>query len=149
MPGVFRRLLAFLLDFIFFMAATAPLAGIAPTLMEWRRTGVFQWSFARDASAPYDGWLALIVVLGSFICMALYFALPLILGRPSPGTCMMGYQIIPDEGEHLTPVLAIKRAFFGFIAVCIAYAVPFKRRKKENGKFWLDVKFGTHAVKLN
>jgi uncharacterized RDD family membrane protein YckC len=117
--------------------------------MEWRRTGVFQWSFARDVSAPYDGWLAWIVVLGTFICMAFYFALPLILGRPSPGTCVMGYQIIPDEGEHLTPVLALKRAFFGFIAVCSAYAVPFKRRERERGKFWLDIKFGTHAVKLN
>lgn len=90
-----------------------------------------------------------ILVLGTFIGMALYFALPLSLGRPSPGTCAMGYQIIPDEGERLTLVQALKRAFFGFIAVCSAYAVPFKRREKENGKFWLDIKFGTHAVKLD
>jgi uncharacterized RDD family membrane protein YckC len=149
MPGVFRRFIAFWLDFILFMSASAPLVGIVPTLTEWRRTGVFQWSFARDVSAPYDGWLSLIFVLVEFIFMALYFALPLVRARPSPGSCIMGYQILSDNGGGLTLRAALKRACFGFFAVGAAYMIAFTRRKKNSGKFWLDLRFGTHAEMLH
>jgi len=149
MAGVLRRFVAFWLDFVLFMAATAPLIGIAPTLMEWRRTGVFEWSFVRDVSAPYDGWLCMILVLPEFIFMALYFALPLVRSRPTPGSCIMGYQILSDNGDGLTLVAALKRVCFGFIAVCAAYFIALTRREKKNGKFWLDLRFGTHAVLLN
>jgi uncharacterized RDD family membrane protein YckC len=130
------------------MAAAVPLVGIAPTLMEWRRTGIFAWSFARDVSAPYDIWLSVILTLVAFILMALYFALPLVRARPTPGSCIMGYQILSDEGSGLTLRSALKRVCFGFVAVCSAYFVAFKRRDRSNGKFWLDFKFGTRAVTL-
>lgn len=149
MPGLFRRFIAFWLDFILFMAAAAPLVGIAPTLMEWRRTGNFEWTFSRDVSAPYDGWLSAILILEGFIAMALYFAVPLVRARPTPGSCVMGYQILSDDGGGLTFAAAMKRACFGFWAVCGAYFVGFARRDKKNGKFWLDLKSGTHAVMLD
>ena len=149
MPGVFRRFVAFWLDFILFMAATVPLVGIAPTLLEWRRTGIFEWSFARDVSAPYDVWLSTIGAFGGFIIMALYYALPLVRARPSPGSCIMGYQILSDDGGGLSLPTALKRVFFGFIAACGAYFIAFTRRDKKIGKFWLDLRFGTHAVKLD
>jgi RDD family len=148
MPGLLRRFVAFWVDFILFMAATAPLAGIAPTLLEWRRTGVFAWNFARDVSAPYDGWLSAIVVLVLLIFMPLYFALPLVRARPSPGSCIMGYQILSDIEGGLTLMEALKRVCFGFMAVCSAYFVNSRPRDKSKGKFWLDMKFGTHAVML-
>jgi hypothetical protein len=149
MPGLFRRFVAFWLDFILCMAATAPLVGIIPTLLEWRRTGIFEWNFARDVSAPYDVWLSTIGALVLFIFMALYFALPLVRARPSPGSCIMGYQILSDKENGLTLVEALKRVCFGFIAVCTAYFVSSKPRDKSKGKFWLDLKFGTHAAMLN
>jgi uncharacterized RDD family membrane protein YckC len=117
--------------------------------MEWRRTGNFEWTFSRDISAPYDGWLSAILILESFIAMALYFAVPLVRARPTPGSCVMGYQILSDDGGGLTFVAAMKRACFGFWAVCGAYFVGFARRDKKNGKFWLDLKFGTRAVMLD
>jgi uncharacterized RDD family membrane protein YckC len=127
------------------MAAIAPLLGIAPALMEWKRTGIFEWKFGRDFSAPYDGWLSIVLVLVAFVFIALYFALPLVRSRPSPGSCIMGYQILSDSGGGLTFVTALKRVFFGFRAIGFAY---FMRRHKNNGKFWLDQKFGTHAAML-
>jgi hypothetical protein len=148
-PGVLRRFVAFWLDFIFFMAGTVPLVGIVPTVLEWRRTGLFVWSFARDVSAPYDGWLSWFLALVAFMLMAIYFALPLVRARPSPGSCIMGYQILSDNGGSLTLVEALKRVCFGFFAVCSAYFVNSRPRDKSKGKFWLDLKFGTHAVMLN
>ncbi len=148
MTNLWRRFVAFWLDFIFFMAASSPFDGIAPTLMEWRRTGGFAWSFSRDVSAPYDGWLAWIEILLGLLGMALYFALPLVRGRPSPRSCMMGYQIVAGNGETMTMKQALKRAFFGFIAVCSAHRFLFQLRKKKNEKFPLDVQSGTRAAKM-
>ena len=137
MTSLWRRFVGFWLDFIFFMAASSPFDGIAPTLMEWRRTGVFAWSFSRDVSAPYDGWLAWIEILLGFLGMALYFALPLVRGRPSPGSCMMGYQIVAGNGETMTMKQALKRVFFGFIAVCSAHRFLYQlRNKKESSSRW-------------
>ncbi len=149
LPGVLRRFVAFWLDFVFFIVCFAPLMGIVPTLLEWKRTGLFVWSFARDMSAPYDGWLSWSSALVSFIFMALYFALPLVRARPSPGSCIMGYQVLSDNGRGLTLVEALRRVCFGFFAVCTAYFVNLRPRDKYNGKFWLDLKFGTRAVILN
>jgi hypothetical protein len=125
------------------------LIGIAPTLLESRRTGVFVWSFSRNVSAPYDGWLSLFSAVVGFVFIALYFALPLVCARPSPGSCIMGYQILSENGGGLTLLDALKRMCFGFYAVCTAYFVNSKPRDKCKGKFWLDLKFGTHAVMLN
>jgi hypothetical protein len=47
LPGVFRRFLAFWVDFILAMMAIAPIMGILPALAEWRRIGHFEWNFER------------------------------------------------------------------------------------------------------
>ena len=60
----------------------------------------------------------------------------------------MVYQIISEDEKGLTLRKALLRAAYGFKAVCLFYAVPFQPRDSENGKFWLDEKFGTKAVKL-
>ncbi len=148
MTGVFRRLLAAILDFVLSMMAIVPIFGLVPTLMEWNRTGTFAWNFIRDTPATYDGYVSFILVILAFTCMAFYFALPLVLRLPSPGSCIMGYQIISEDGEGLTLGRALKRTAYGFKAVCTLYTVPFKPRDSENGKFWLDEKFGTRAVKI-
>ena len=148
LPGVFRRFVAFWLDFILAFMAMAPILGIVPTLMEWRRTGEFAWNFERDTPAPYDWWVSGILVLVMFAGLAFYNAWPIIRRRPSPGTCIMGYQIVADEGVQLTLAKAMLRTLLGFIAVCSAYLAPFIFRDRKNGKFWLDRVFGTRAIKL-
>jgi len=117
-----------------------------PILFEWRRTGVFAWSFQRETPASFDGWVTGTLIIAAFACMALYYMLPLVLRMPSPGTCIMGYQIVADDGRALTPREALRRLYFGFKA--LSFRTPSRPRDKVNGKFWLDEKFGTRAVKL-
>jgi hypothetical protein len=148
LPGVFRRFVAFWLDFILGMMLIAPVMGILPTLTEWKRTGEFQWNFERATHAPGDGWLAAVGVMVLFGGLVFFFAFPLIRRRPSPGACIAGYQIVPDEGVTITLRTAILRTLLGFIATCAAYLAPFVARDRKKGKFWLDAVFGTRALML-
>lgn len=149
LPGVLRRFASFWLDFLIAMTAVSPILGILPTLTEWKRTGLFQWSFNRTTYASGD---TLIATIGAAVCAAglfLYFALPLVRRKPSPGSCIVGYQVIPDEGTTLNLRKAMLRNLFGFFAVATCYFVPFVARDRKKGKFWVDKAFRTHAVKLN
>ncbi len=148
LPGIFRRFVTFWLDFIFAMILITPIMGLLPVLTEWKRTGAFQWHFERTFHAPGD---ELLVAAGFLIIvpsLVLYFAFPLIRHRPSPGACITGYQIVPDDGTTITVPTAFLRTLLGFIAVCGAYLAPFMTRNREKGKFWLDAIFGTRALKI-
>lgn len=148
LPGVFRRFIAFWLDFILAMVAVAPVFGIVPMLAEWKRTGVFEWSFERTTHAPGDGLLIAAGMVLTIGALVFYYALPLLWGRPTPGTCIAGYQIVPDDGVTLTLRTALLRTLLGFIAACGAYIAPFIARDRKRGKFWLDNVFHTRAVTL-
>jgi hypothetical protein len=149
LPGVFRRYIAFWLDFVLGMVATAPLLGIFPLISEWKRTGVFAWTFVRTTPAPGDLLQATIGILCSSVALVCYFALPLIRNRPSPGASILGYQIIPVEGTTVGLRTAVLRTLLGFVAVATAYLAPFVARDRNKGQFWLDKVFGTQAVKLS
>jgi len=147
-PGVFRRFVAFWLDFALAMTVIAPILGILPTLTEWKRTGAFQWTFARSVHAPGDGWLS---AAGIMICIAgllFYYAFPLTRRRPSPGACIAGYQIVSDDGLTMIVRTAIMRSLLGFIAAGAANLAPFVARDRKKGKFWLDAVFDTRALTL-
>lgn len=146
--GIFRRFAAFWLDFLLVVAATAPVFGILPTVTEWLRTGVFAWNFERTESAPGDAFLAFGDLLPMLAAIAFYFAWPLMRRMPTPGTCIMGYQIIADDEQPLPLVTALKRTAFGFIAACSFWRAFGGERDPEQGKIWLDKKFATRAVKL-
>jgi hypothetical protein len=148
LPGVFRRFVAFWIDFLVGGLATAPILGIIPTLLEWRRTGDFEWTFERDTVASYDLWATFPIMLAMFGLLLIYFSWPLVRRIPSPGACVMGYQIVPDDGVTMTWSKAIRRTMLGFIAACVCYIAPFIARDKKRGKFWLDTVFGTHAERL-
>ena len=148
LPTVFRRFIAFWLDFVLAMAALTPILGIAPTVSEWRRTGVFQWSFERTTPASGDGFLVAVGLLLGTSALIIYYALPLVLRRPSPGTCILGYQVVPEDGVTLSLRSALLRTILGFIALAGAYVAPFVARDRKNGKFWLDKVFHTRALRL-
>jgi hypothetical protein len=147
-PGVFRRFVAFWLDFVLAMIAVGPIVGILPTLTEWRRTGVFEWNFERTTHAAGDGWLIGIATTSCFVALIIYYAYPLIRRRPSPGACIAGYQIIADEDATITPQKAVLRTLLGFVATSAWYLAPFIARDRKQGKFWLDKVFDTRAVKV-
>jgi uncharacterized RDD family membrane protein YckC len=148
LPGVVRRFVTFWLDFLLAMILITPILGILPALTEWKRTGTFKWHFERTLHVQGDGWLtaagAILLIPG----LVFYFAFPLIRRRPSPGACITGYQIVPDDGTTMTPRTAILRTLLGFIAACGAYLAPFIARDRKKGKFWLDAVFGTRALRF-
>lgn len=147
-PGVFRRFVAFWLDFLVAMSVVGPLMGVVPTLVEWRRTGLFQWTFERTTSARGDALQVSLLLPVTFVWLVFYYALPLLRKHPSPGACIMGYRVVPDDGTTLTVKTATLRTVLGFIAACAAYLAPFIGRDRKQGKFWLDKVFSTHAVTL-
>jgi uncharacterized RDD family membrane protein YckC len=149
LPGVVVRFVAFWLDFVLAMMVVAPIFGILPTVTEWRRTGVFEWVFDRTNSAPGDGLLIVAQFLLISVALVFYYAFPLVRRRPSPGTCIVGYQVVAEDGVTMTLRTALLRTLLGFIALCVAYLAPFIERDRKNGKFWLDKVFGTRAVTLS
>lgn len=146
LSGVVRRFVAFWLDFVLAMTSVAPIVGIIPTVVEWRRTGAFQWTFERTVAIKGDGLLLSGVLLLTFLALLLYYSFPLVRRRPSPGACLMGYQVLPDGETTLTLKQAILRTLLGFVAVSSAYIAPFVGRDRKQGKFWLDKVFNTRAV---
>jgi len=146
--GVFRRFVAFGLDFFFVMITVTPITGLMAAVIEWRRTGIFEWSFERYAPAAGD-WL--VAAAGFALAVAtpvFYFAWPLVRQRPSPGACIVGYQVVPDNGASLKLGRAVWRTLVGFVALCAWWLAPFVGRDKMKGKFWLDKVFATRAVLL-
>jgi hypothetical protein len=148
LPGVVRRFFAFWLDFIIAMIVIGPAFGIFATIAEWRRTGVFVWMFERETSAPTDILLTTGGASLVFVLLLFYFVIPLVRRRPSPGSCITGYQIISDAGECLTLRKAILRTILGFLAMSMWPLTPFIARQRKKGKVWFDREFSTHAVIL-
>ena len=147
LPGIIRRFVAFLLDFVVAMLIFTPVLGIVPTVVEWRRTRVFQWHFERTFLAPADSLLVNSLMGAIAILLFLYFLLPLVRRRPSPGTCILGYQVIADEGGAIKFDTAILRMFLGFIALLVWPISASLGRDRQNGKYWVDRVFKTRAVR--
>ncbi len=148
LPGIFRRFVAFWLDFLIAMMMAGPIVGLLPTIVEWRRTGVFEWAIERNTPAAWDSLLIWATFILTLAILILYFAWPLLRHRPSPGTCILGYQVVSEEGTSLNLARAILRTLAGFVAVCVAVAALIAGREKKKGQFWLDKIFGTRAVRL-
>jgi hypothetical protein len=148
LPGVLRRFVAFWLDFALGMMAIVPILGILPAMTEWKRTGVFVWNFERMTPASGDGWLAGVGVLLLFVGLVFFYAWPPMRLLPTPGSCIMGYRIVADEGHKLTVRLWFLRVLLGLLATCAWPVALFAGRDKGKGKFWLDKVFRTRAVKL-
>ncbi len=153
MPHLLRRWVAGLIDWVLAFIAPTPILGLAAVLIEYRRTGVFDWVIDRQEAQPTDWVLALAGVLVlMFVIMPAYFAGCWSFGKPTPGACILGYRVVADEGSGLTFWRATLRALLGAMALLawpcwiLAYAV---RRDRAKGKFWLDAIFRTHAEFLS
>jgi hypothetical protein len=145
MPHLFRRWIAGWIDWILAFVLPTPFAGLAFAWVEYSRTGVFRW--INQSPEPTDAQLGIIVL---FICatMVLYFAIPWWLGKPTPGACILGYRVSPDEGSQITFSGAILRVMLGSVALMAwpSWILSFlAKRNRSAGKFWLDSVFKTHA----
>jgi hypothetical protein len=148
MPHLFRRWIAGWIDWILAFVAPTPFAGLAFVWIEYRRTGVFKWII--QSQDPSNLQMDMIVLFILF-SMVLYFAVPWWLGKPTPGACILGYRICPNDGSRFTFRNAIFRVLLGSVALLgwpswiLSY---FLKRDKSRGKFWLDAVFKTHAQRL-
>jgi len=150
LPGVFRIFIAFWIDLIAMVTLLAPIMAFIPLFAEWVRTsGDLQWALERTATSTGEIIFFTSLLFVGLLLTLLYFAIPMMNHRPTPGACVMGYRIVPDSGTALTLKKALLRTCVGFVAACAAWAAPFLGRNREEGKFWLDLVFSTHAVKLN
>jgi uncharacterized RDD family membrane protein YckC len=140
-----RRYCAFWLDFLVAIFMIGPILGVIAVVYEWKRTGTFAWSFVRTDTAPGDQLLSIETLFLCFIALLLYFALPLKLHKPSPGSCILGYRVFSEYERKMTWGMAIQRTLFGFVAVARG---PFSDWRRQQKSFWLDEKFATVAVKL-
>ena len=145
LPSLFRRFAAFWVDFILVMFITAPLMGLLPVFIEWRGTNQFAWNFERTTRESSDMVVLVVTQLIGGVLLLCYYALPLTRRRPSPGACILGYQVLPDPGFSLSFPRAVLRTLVGFVAVSAAWLAPFAGRDRHAGKFWLDRVFHTHA----
>ncbi|HLZ11942.1 MAG TPA: RDD family protein [Candidatus Acidoferrum sp.] len=148
LPGLFRRFAAFWIDFLLAMTIVTPIFGILPVLSEWRRTGEFAWTIERTEYVKGDLLLSLLGLLLASAALFFYFLFPLLKVKPSPGACILGYQIVSDSGVPLRFWMAVARCALGFVAVAAWYIAFFVARDKVHGKFWLDRVFATHAAKF-
>lgn len=149
LPGLMRRFAAFWLDFLFAMSALTPIISVVPVIVEWIRTGNFVWSFDRTSQTAGDVPLTILSFMLLISGLLFFFAVPLVLRRPSPGACVLGYQVVPDEDRVVSLRQALLRSLFGYFALCTGFIAPFVARDEKTGKFWLDKVFHTRAVLLN
>jgi hypothetical protein len=146
LPGAIRRFFAFWIDFLLAMMSISPIVGILPVIVEWRRTGAVQWTIERNAPMPGDSLQTIIGLLVTMAVLLMYYVVPLLRERPSPGACILGYVVIPDEGVDLSLRDALLRTSLGFVALASCYLIPFVGRDKKKGKIWPDKVFNTRAM---
>jgi uncharacterized RDD family membrane protein YckC len=151
-PQLFRRWVAAMIDFVGALMIPVSYVGLAGILLEYRRTGVFDWLVERQQAEPGDGlYTAVSAVTMFLLIMPAYFAICWWRGRATPGSCIFNFRIVADEGTRLSLWRAYLRAMLGSIALIawpcwiLAYWL---RRDQRAGKFWLDVVFKTHADSL-
>jgi uncharacterized RDD family membrane protein YckC len=131
------------------MAIATPIIGLIPLLAEWKRTHIFQWRFVRTYPTADDKFILIAVFLLTFPALVFYYMIPLIRSKPSPGSCITGYQIVTEDRTRLTPRTSLLRMLLGFVAVAGWFLAPFVGRDRKRGKFWLDKVFKTQAVKVS
>ncbi len=148
-PGLVRRWLAFWMDFVLGIMAIAPILGLIPMCAEWNRTGVFAWNFERMTPQTGDKLDIAVTTLIGMIAILAFYAFPLYRNRPSPGSCIAGYQVTVVGEVPLTLRQSLFRTLLGFVAAATPYLAPILNRNRQRGQFWLDRVFGTQAVKLN
>jgi uncharacterized RDD family membrane protein YckC len=144
--GIWRRLWAFLVDFLFAMFAITPWMGLIALLVEAGHTGHFDWVVQRQPAHDGDGALAALLLLPCMVVLLSYFALPLYLGRPTPGTVLLGIAVRADSGRPLPFFVALGRTALSYAAVCGCFiSIPMALFDPEK-RMWQDKAFGTRVV---
>ncbi len=129
------------------MSSAAPVVGLLPVMLEQNGRAILFGRLSAIPGTAGDVPVAIFAGLTILAIILLYFALPVICSRPSPGACLLGYQILPEKGQTPSLARAVQRSLLGFVAVCGAPLAPFVGGDKLI-KSWLDERFGVKALTL-
>ncbi len=144
--GIWRRLWAFLADFLFAMLMVTPWMGLIALLVEAHHTGHFDWVVHRQPAQDGDGTLVSLLLLPCMVLLLSYFALPLSFGRATPGSVLLGIAVRPDSGRPLPFLTALGRTALSYVAVCGCFiSIPMALSNPEK-RMWQDKACGTHVV---
>jgi hypothetical protein len=138
MPGLRRRFLAFLIDFIFSLAVTSTFAAMIALLIEYSHATQFTWSFERNYSLPTDNTILFPLVVLTMALMFLYFVWPLTRGKQTVGAFIMRLSTTPPFGDKgcFTFRDAAQRVWFEFRGLTL-FAV-FRPGLDGQGRTWYD-----------
>jgi len=109
---LWRRYIALLVDFWFFVFTYAALFAMIPLALEARHTGTFQWAFERDGSISSD-WVGDALILIGLAAMPAYFVLTLANRRQTLGRWMLRIATVNVDGNAVrVPVfVALRRTY--------------------------------------
>jgi hypothetical protein len=143
--GAWRRLGAFVVDFVSVLMVMAPLAAVPVLVAEAHYTAVFNWSFSRDFARPTDAVYIVSGTLVCFIAMFLYFYLHARLGRPTAGQFVFGYRVTPVAGA--IPAFG-RRVVLSFIGMCVWPVSLVLALSKPCRTFWWDTASDTSVTRV-
>ncbi len=138
---LWRRFGSLVIDLNFAGATILWLTGLVAVLVESRRTGRFEWHFARDYGVAADRLFGLPLGLISMALIFLYFVYPLTKAKQTVGCYLLRIgtfsQSAPDKLAAMSPGDAAKRIVFEFRGLCAWWKLW---RRKPNGQTWYDEK---------
>jgi hypothetical protein len=145
-----RRIAAFLIDGYFVSIPLVAMISFSAVAIEAWRTGKFEWWFVRDHTVVSD-WIFLPMFLLAMALMLLYFAMPLIKGKPNTvGYYLLGLAVADDQGviKRYPAFFAMKRSFFKIFGSLFSLFSLFKA-KDPYSRFYHDKKMGTRVALCN
>lgn len=121
---LWRRYVAFLIDFWFSLFVFANVTAMAPLLLEAERTGSFQWRFERDYSVPSD-WTMAVLILICIATMVAYYVSPLANRRQTVGFWRLRIATVSSGGMVVALPLStvFRRAYMEFSGLFSPFSV--------------------------
>jgi hypothetical protein len=141
-----RRLAAFLVDLWIVMFSVIGTLSFIPLLLEARRTGTFQWNYARDYYTGSDGIMFALILVGLGL-VVLYFVMPLATRRQTIGSLIFGLATVDAGGNvlHLPMSTALWRAYMEFRGLCSPIRTI--KERDSQGRTWYDRETGFMVVR--
>lgn len=136
-PARIRRILAFVIDFVFGVTVLSSVGALIPLWIEAARTGHFAWYFHRSYSVSTDRFSAVSVLL-LMALMALYFVFPLTRGRQTLRCFIMRIRATPpfgNEGRFTFRSAVVRTAYALYGGPSLVTRI---RGRDEQGRTWYD-----------
>ena len=146
--GVWRRLVAFYIDFVVVLLAIVPIAAVPLLIAEAGHTGAFEWSFVREFARPGDELFVLPGIFASFAALYFYFFLQPSTGRQTVGEYLLGFKVIAATDIGSGPLYGA-RPITAFIGLCTWPISVYFALRTPDKTFWWDTRSRTRAVMVS